>query len=183
MGRGDIMNKDIFKNAIRHTRVVGLIVVSAVALGACKPAAKAGGDAQPAGAKNADAGSCSSYTAGKDGVIRTFCDGPGVLHVELDGVARTLNGGSCEALGDMMSFNVGVVTGNGSAVKSDYFGLTTEKAGPFQNAVAGVAFNGKGYLFMRNSGILTAHSGSFEGTGYAVGAESVPVHIKADFTC
>ena len=126
---------------------------------------------------------CVAYHAGEDGVIRTFCDGKATLHLMLGSAQRTIEGGSCDTFGRVFSLNFGVVAGSSSPTKPDYVGLTVNARGAFTNAVLAIHQGGVGYVFPRNKGMIGAHEGTFEGTGYAVLKGNPPASVKATFTC
>jgi hypothetical protein len=83
----------------------------------------------------------------------------------------------------MFSLNFGVVAGSSSLTKPDYVGLTVNTRGGFSNAVLVVHQGGVGYVFPHNKGMIGAHEGTFEGTGYAAVNGNPPVGVKAAFTC
>jgi hypothetical protein len=160
-----------------------VLVTAALALGACsKGGAGGGGGAQRAATAAGIGGGCSGYQAGSNGVIRTFCDGPGAVTVTLNGASRTLKGGSCEQAGPMFSFNLGVVTGAGAPKPyPDYVGLTAQGAGKFSNAVLVLHLDGKSYLVSPNTGEADAKGGSFSGVARTAGAPDV--QVSGTFTC
>jgi hypothetical protein len=160
---------------------VVVMILGAAALGGCGKGAPAGGQAgSVAGAQ--DSG-CSSYKAGVDGVIRTFCDGPGAVTLTYGGKSRTLKGGACEQSGPMFAFNAGVVTGIGAkAPYPDYVGLTTQGMGAFSNAILPIHIDGKAYRVTPNSGQAGAKGGSFSGTAHPTDG-GPDIDVNGTFTC
>lgn len=163
-----------------------VLAFAAVTLAGCNKGGGAGasGAAPATGAAGTPAANaCSGYTAGSNGVIRTFCDGPGVLTIVLGGASHTLRGGACDATGPMYSFNVGVVTGMGAHEPyPDYVGLTSPKPGPFQNAVIAIHLDGKAYRVTSNTGAADVKGGTFTGTAHPV-AGGPDVQVYGSFTC
>jgi hypothetical protein len=92
-------------------------------------------------------GGCSSYTGGKNGVIRAFCDGTATATITLGGKTTTLKGGDCEKSGGYFAINIGVVAGpDFTGSKPDYFGAVLPQSGGafsqtgFTGAVGGASF-------------------------------------------
>jgi hypothetical protein len=164
---------------------------SATAIAACALAlAACGRHENKTGASSADShapgttlatapGSCGSYAAGTPGVIRTFCDGPAVVKVNVAGTDYVLKGGTCSQQGPTFTLNLGVVSGAElGGPKPDYVGLTTQTVnGPFSNAILAVNVNGKGYAVTGNSGTVEPTGGTFAGTGLD------GTKITGSFTC
>jgi hypothetical protein len=129
------------------------------------------------------AGSCAAYHAGQDHVLRTYCDGPGTMRLRINGIAREIRGGTCEAVGGMPSFNAGVVTEMGATVSPDYVGIATKGMGPFRGAVLALRLDGKNYLLMENHGVMGPHGGTVDASGHSIGAGREAVTVSASFTC
>ena len=136
-----------------------------------------------AGAKNQKKGhsTCSSYKAGKNGVIRTFCSGRATATVTTAGTTTVIKGGTCGKSGPYFTINVGVVVSpTYKGAKPNYFGLDVPPtATSFTNAILSYAVGGVGGYATSNSGtVATNHkSGTFSGTdlnGHAV---------SGSFTC
>lgn len=92
-------------------------------------------------------GGCGSYSGGKNGVIRTFCDGTATAAITLAGKTTTLRGGDCEKSGGYFAVNIGVVAGpDFTGAKPDYLGTVLPQSGGafpktgFTGAVGGVSF-------------------------------------------
>jgi hypothetical protein len=130
---------------LRNMFVAGVLAM----LEACsqaKPAPRieAGAMVGPATVKS----SCAASQAGAAGVTRTFCDGPAVVHVTLDGKDQVLSGGTCQATGKTFSLNYGAVVLPGApAPLPDYVGLATDTTGIYGSALLSVRLDGTGYLF------------------------------------
>ena len=126
------------------------------------------------------AGSCNSYVAGTPGVVRTFCDGPAVVKVSVDGKDHALTGGTCQTQAGMFVLNLGVVA-NGAlgGPKPDYVGMTVPvTSGHFDKAVAiSVTVDGKNYVLTTSSGDVGPNGGAFEGMTLGGGK------VVGSFTC
>ncbi|MER6123779.1 hypothetical protein ABT173_14180 [Streptomyces sp. NPDC001795] len=142
---------------------------------AAKPAST--GSAAPA----AVAGGCGSYTAGKNGVVRTFCEGPAQAKVTVGGRDYVLKGGTCEASGGLWSVNIGVVIdATHKGAPPDYFGANLPlKGGAFSGADMDVNVGGKGYP-LKASGTVSSdrRSGTFSGKQILGDAT-----VTGSFTC
>jgi hypothetical protein len=174
-------------------RAVALLVVALTAAG-CGPAGSAsgsgsgtrtpaavkmsGGGSAPSGAPD---GSCGAYTAGKDGVVRTFCDGPATATFTVGGRTYRLKGGTCEASAGLWSVNIGVVIGPGFTGRTpDYLGLNVPlRGGTFSGADADANVGGKGYP-LKASGVLAADRGSGTFTGKEILGSAT---VNGTFTC
>lgn len=160
-------------------------VIVALALGACQ--AKGGngaGDAAP-GPRTAAAGAegCHAFQAGKDNVLRTFCDGSGSAAFTVGSASGKLGGGACESMGQMFSFNAGVVVMPGAgAPKPDYVGLSVTKMGEFEGGVLTLVYGGKRWGSTEIHGKATATGGTFEGPVHVAGSQEQAV-VKGSFTC
>ena len=162
------------------------VLLAALALSACQ--AKSGDGAQSAdpSAKAAAGGAagCHAYQAGKDQVIRTFCDGPGAATFTIGSTSAKLGGGSCEHLGQMFSFNAGVVTLPGSASPPpDYVGLSVPGTGDFKGGILALRYGGKSWGSTDIHGRVTAAGGTFEGPVHASGGSAEQGVVKGSFTC
>ncbi|MEU9448736.1 hypothetical protein [Streptomyces sp. NPDC048277] len=177
---------------MRGSHTVHTVVLLAVALatagcgssGSPSAASASAGSsaAKPTSAAAAAAtGSCGSYTAGKDGVIRTFCDGPAQAKVTVDGHSHVLKGGTCESSAGLWSVNIGVVTGaDHKGAPPDYFGANLPlKGGTFSGADMAVDVGGKAYP-LNASGTVSADrkSGTFSGKQILGDAT-----VTGSFTC
>ena len=155
----------------------------ALALAGCgaKPGATSGGAAPAASSATAETSGCHAYSAGKDGVIRTFCDGPGSATLAIGATDVKLGGGSCEAMGPMFSFNAGVVVMPGpGAIKPDYVGLSVNTMGAFSHGILSVTYGGQHWGSTDIHGTVTATGGAFEGPVTVSGAQA---YVKGTFTC
>jgi hypothetical protein len=123
---------------------------------------------------------CTAYPAGAPGVVRSFCNGPAVVKLTVDGVDHLLKGGSCSTSGGVFNLNLGVVAGRELAgPKPDYVGLNAKVAsGPFTDGVLVVHIAGKAYTITHNSGQVGPVGGDFSG----VGRRGHP-KVSASFTC
>ncbi|QUD88621.1 hypothetical protein [Phenylobacterium montanum] len=123
---------------------------------------------------------CAAYPAGSPGVVRTFCSGPAVVKLTINGAEHVLKGGSCETSGNIFSLNLGVVAGPGLAGPApDYVGLTVNAPpGPFNDAALSVHYGGKAYLLPHNTGQATPAGGEFSGVTRKGHAK-----VSAVFTC
>jgi len=163
-----------------------LSLVGVLALAGCgaKPADTGGGTPPAASSTTADASGCHAYQAGKDGVIRTFCDGPGSATLAVGTTNVKLGGGSCEAMGQMFSFNAGVVVMPGpGAIKPDYVGLSVTNMGAFSHGVLSVTFAGQHWGSTDIKGTATKTGGTFEGPVNVSGTSQGPAYVKGSFTC
>jgi hypothetical protein len=154
------------------------------ALGGCGPKAKhsaASAESHAPGTTMASApAACAAYPAGAPGVIRTFCDGPATIKLNVDGAEHELKGGSCQTGGGVFSLNLGVVAGPDLAgPRPDYVGLATGVAsGPFSGAVLSLTIDGKPSAIVTNSGEIGPAGGSFSGMG-----PGGKPKVTATFTC
>lgn len=73
----------------------------------------------------AKAAGCDELTAGREGVIRTFCSGSATVSVTIGPTAKTFTGGTCDDSTGELAVNVGVVVGPDfppGRAKPDYVG-------------------------------------------------------------
>ncbi|HXA30634.1 MAG TPA: hypothetical protein VNV87_00145 [Acidimicrobiales bacterium] len=124
--------------------------------------------AQSASAAQKNGSSCTSYKAGSNGVIRTFCGGKVVITLTTGAGTSTIKGGTCGVSGGYFTVNSGVVIDSSfKGAKPNYFGLDVPpKATTFTNAILTYTVNGVGGAVTQNSGTVTANhkSGTFTGT-------------------
>jgi hypothetical protein len=136
--------------------------------------------AQGAGAAPKKGSSCTSYKAGNNGVIRTFCGGKAVITLTT-GTTTTIKGGTCGVSGGYFTVNSGVVIDSSfKGKKPNYFGLDAPpKATTFTNAILTYTVNGVGGAVTKNSGTVTANhkSGTFTGT------DLTGTPVSGSFTC
>jgi len=174
-GKVGRVNKRILGGAVALVLVLGLAACGSSGSdaassdsGAAKTTAASGGDSGGGGGSS----SCDGYTNGKDGVIRTFCDGTATVKITTDGKTHEIKGGTCEMSQGYFSVNIGVVvdqTHTGS--KPDYFGgLFPEKAGDFSGDKVTATFtvDGKGVPLRDVTGTHDAKSVTFTGTPYGI---------------
>lgn len=123
---------------------------------------------------------CAAYPMGSPGVVRTFCSGPAVVKLTINGAEHLLKGGSCASTGAIFSLNLGVVSGPGLAgPPPDYIGLTVSAPpGPFNDGALTVHYGGKAYLLPHNSGQAAPTGGEFSGV-----ARKGHAKVSASFTC
>lgn len=162
-------------------------VLFALALGACQAksesGAGAGGAAPAARAAAAGVAGCRAFQAGKDNVIRTFCDGPGAAAFTVGSASGKLGGGACESMGQMFSFNAGVVVMPGvGAPKPDYVGLSVTNMGEFKGGILTIVYGGQRWSSSALHGTATATGGTFEGPVHVTGSQAQAV-VKGSFTC
>lgn len=115
------------------------------------------------------ANSCDGYTAGEDGVIRTFCDGTASVKLTVGGDRYELSGGECVTQGGYFSVNIGVVTGSDfTGTKPDYFGSNMPEAagdyGSGDQAFATFAVDGTSYSVPNTIGSHDGDTATFSGT-------------------
>jgi hypothetical protein len=122
-------------------------------------------------------GSCGDLEAGKDGVIRTFCDGPAFARITLGGTESTLSGGECTDSGGYYTINFGTVVGGDftGSTHPDYLGALFPDEGGSPEAVT-IRVGGKGGLVNGATGNVSVDKESvhLEGTtqdGTAVSAD------------
>jgi hypothetical protein len=160
-------------------------VLFALALGACQAKGGSGaGSAAPAPQTvAAGAAGCRAFQAGKDNVIRTFCDGPGSAAFTVGSASGKFGGGACESTGQMFSFNAGVVVTPGAgAPKPDYVGLSVTNMGEFKGGILSLVYAGKRWGSTEIHGNATATGGTFEGPVHVAGSQEQAV-VKGNFTC
>lgn len=133
----------------------------------------------------ASAKACSNYEAGKNGVLRTFCNGTAVITGTVDGEAFTVSGGSCEASPVGLDLNAGVVTGMAFHDDlPDYVGLLAHTTdGPFSHATLVLHLNGRIYAVQNNHGHASMHGGDFEGEASDTPHLGGGAKVKGAFTC
>jgi hypothetical protein len=161
-------------------------VVCALALSGCgaKPGSTSSSGTPAAASATADTSGCHAYQAGKDGVIRTFCDGPGTATLAIGATNVKLGGGSCEAMGQMFSFNAGVVVMPGpGAIKPDYVGLSVTNTGAFSHGVLSITYGGQHWGSTDIKGTVTKTGGTFEGPVNVSGTSQAPAYVTGSFTC
>jgi hypothetical protein len=157
-----------------------LIVVAIGGLTACGQGAS---QDKTASAAPVPAGACASYHAGQDGVVRTFCDGPAVVKLTINGASHTLRGGTCETA-PVFNLNVGVVAGSNLKPQPDYFGLAKLGSGPVGDGdVLTARVGGQSYMFQHKSGEAGPKGGHLTAEGIAIGKAGAPARLVADFTC
>jgi hypothetical protein len=126
-------------------------------------------------------GACGKYTDGKDGVIRTFCDGSATATITLAGKTTTIHGGTCEPSGGYFTVNAGVVTGTGfTGTKPDYLGVLLPPAG---GAFTHVGFTGSASgttIFAAASGTVSSDLKTVSASGTNSLGTPGPITIKID---
>lgn len=136
-------------------------------------AAAGGSDSGGGGGDSA----CGGLTNGKDGVIRTFCDGTASVKITSGGKDHVIKGGTCQVSGGYFNVNIGVVVDQTySGTKPDYFGgLFPEKDGDFSGSTVAATFtvDGKGVPLRDVTGTHDGTSATFSGTPY--GGDGGPV--------
>lgn len=161
-------------------RLLGPSVLCALALAGCQ-AKSGGGQGSDPPATSLAAGGCHAFQAGRDGVMRTFCDGPASATFAAASTSGKLGGGSCERTGQMFSFNAGVaVMPSPGAPKPDYLGLTVTGAGEFKGAILSLTWGGERWGSTEIHGNLTGSGGTFEGPVHSGNAQAM---VKGSFTC
>jgi hypothetical protein len=163
--------------------VVALLLALAVPLAACGgDDSSSSGTTAPKGTtdttqQEVGGGSCGDYEAGKDGVIRTFCDGPAFARITLGGAESTLSGGECTDSGGYYTINFGTVVGGDftGSTHPDYLGALFPDEGGSPEAVT-IRVGGKGGLVNGATGNVSVDKESvhLEGTtqdGTAVSAD------------
>lgn len=128
---------------------------------------------------------CSSYKAGEDGVLRTFCNGTAVITGTVNGEAFTVSGGSCEQSPIGLDLNAGVVTGIAFHDDlPDYVGLLARTPeGDFRNATLVLHLQGRIFAVQQNHGHVSSHGGAFEGQANDSPRLGDGAQVKATFTC
>ena len=133
--------------------------------GSSKTTAASGGSSGGGGTNT-----CKGYTSGKDGVIRTFCDGPATAKVKSGGKEYEIEGGTCVSSGGYYAVNIGVVVDQSfSGTKPDYFGgLFPEKEGDFSGDKVSATFtvDGTGTVVRDLKGTRDSKTITFSGTPY-----------------
>lgn len=169
---------------------LGAALAACAALGACGDKSRStqaaavsspGAAAPTTGDSSGAGGPCTSYKAGEQGVIRTFCTGKGVAKVTVGGKTYSVSGGECETQMGMRAFNAGVVTGTEHPTPlPDYVGMTvmSETGEAFENAVLPLHLGGKDMIVRPNKGTYTPAGGTFEGTVMGSGEK-----VMGSFTC
>lgn len=172
---------------MKTTTTIAALAVCAALAGCGQKTSEAGAVASPGAAAPTTAstagggGPCSSYKAGEQGVIRTFCTGKGVAKVTVGDKSYSVSGGECETQMGMRAFNAGVVTGTEHPTPlPDYVGMTvmTETGETFENAVLPLHLGGKDMIVRPNKGTYTPAGGTFEGTVIGTGEK-----VTGSFTC
>jgi hypothetical protein len=71
-------------------------------------------------------------------VIRVFCTGPATATLTVNGKATPLSGGECQALGNTVAFNLGVVASDlpAGTTKPNYLGILLDTSGKASTSVA-----------------------------------------------
>ena len=128
-------------------------------------------------------GGSSCGDAGKDGVIRTFCDGSAKVTFDLGGTEGSVDGGTCETSGGYFVVNAGtVIDGSYKGTKPDYAGLLMPPAdGDFsgQGKASGtITYGGEAVVLTSMTGSHDKDSGSFEGTSF-----DGKTKVSGSFTC
>lgn len=164
-------------------RLAVLALVVLTPLAACQPKKTGASSAEshaPGTTTASVPATCGQYPAGAPGVIRTYCDGPAVVKLTINGASRTLTGGSCSTDGGVFALNLGVVAGPDLAgPKPDYVGLSVPATtGHFTNATLALNVDGKPYALTENSGDVTPAGGAFTGKSFDGGQT-----ISGSFTC
>ncbi len=123
---------------------------------------------------------CAAYPPGSPGVVRSFCSGPAVVKLTINGKDHILKGGTCSTDGGRFTLNLGIVAGPGLAgPKPDYVGLTANVgSGPFTDAALNVHYAGKAYALTHNTGQVAPSGGNFTGTGRRGRSK-----VSGTFTC
>lgn len=169
--------------AVRAAAVLSLALALAGCKGPDAPSAAPAGSSRPtpAGTPKAVGGSCGAYTAGRNGVTQTYCDGTADIEVSLGGQKYELKNGSCQLLKDQMLINAGVITGPAfTGRQPDNFGVNlSPHAGPFSVTVVGMRLGGKQYTG-EISGTIAA---GLKGGAFTGRTMSTMEAISGTFTC
>ena len=171
-------------SALYQRAVPALVMVAALAVGICavpSGAASAALAHSSHGHSKKTATSCSSYKAGRNGVVRTFCTGKATATITAGGATTLIKGGSCGKSGNYFTVNVGVVVGPGfKGTKPNYFGLDVPPtATAFSNAILSYTASGvSGYASTNSGTVAPDHkSGTFSGT------DLQGTSVTGSFTC
>ena len=156
-----------------NKRVAVLLVALVFVVAAC---GSSGGDDSSTktttGDKTSDAGGsgggCKGFSAGKDGVLQTFCDGTAEVTITIDGKSHNISGGSCVTAAGQFTLNAGVTAGQDfKGDLPDYAGLILpDKDGAFSGPTVLIAYQleGKRGSVSSVTGTHTDKKGDFKGT-------------------
>lgn len=115
-------------------------------------------------------------------VIRSFCTGPAVLTLTLNGQTRIIKGGQCDHQIGMRSFNAGMMSITRAVSGApDYVGFTVPEDGSTKSLA--VIMGGKKYLFTSKAGAISDSGGIFDGAGNDIGPGQAHVQVHGSFTC
>jgi uncharacterized Zn-binding protein involved in type VI secretion len=171
-------------------RMIAGIAVLMIVLAGCGSSGSSGsegakkdtGASDSSGSSGSGGGDCDGYENGKDGVIRTFCGGPAKATVTVDGKDITFSGGECATTGEVLSVNIGVVTGSEfTGELPDYFGANIPTAdGDFggNGTVLTYSSGGESTSLRDVTGTHDGKSATFSGTPITGGAT-----VTGSFTC
>jgi hypothetical protein len=132
------------------------------------------------GTSNDIGGTCDGFTPGKDGVVRTFCEGTGQVSFTVDGATHTIKKVACAVGGGYLDINGGIVVGpDFTGDPPDYVGMKVPMAGDsFTNIALTFTAGGRSYALTENFGSGDAKSGTFAGKDYASNAQ-----VSGSYTC
>ena len=118
---------------------------------------------------------------GKDGVVRTFCDGPATVSFTVGDKSGKVSGGTCELSGGYFTVNAGtVVDATFKGTKPDYAGfLLPPDSGDFTSTAvtASITSDGQTTVVRNVTGTHDAKSASFTGSDMVDPSKKVLVQV------
>jgi hypothetical protein len=176
--------------SVNRQRLAAVAVLAGVALaaGACG-GSKSDDSAKRAPATNATAapsskaaGGCADgVEAGKDGVLRVFCDGTARATVSIGSLTKQLVGGQCTETSGELAINFGAAAGPdypAAKPKPDYLGLLVPDGTSTVEAPT-VRIDGRGGNVAHNTATVAADRRSLHVTGALLAGDPVSI----DVTC
>ena len=164
----------------RRTRALVVVLLVAVALGACGGGKGSSADKPPAprASTTTKADGCKGLQPGKTGIIRVFCGGTATAKVTIGTTKTILIGGTCEESGGFDTVNFGAVPGpDYTGTKPDYIGALFPEKGGAPQAVT-VRSGGKGGLVTGATGDISADRQSVH-----IAGSSADGTVVVDISC
>jgi hypothetical protein len=179
---------EIMRTNRQRLRAVAMLAGVALAAGACGGAKPDGGaksaaaTAATAAPSSEAAGGCAGgVVAGKDGVLRVFCDGTARATVSIGSLTKQLVGGQCTETSGVLAINFGAAAGPdypAAKPKPDYLGLLVPDGTATVEAPT-VRIDGRGGNVAHNTATVAADRRSLHLSGALLAGDPVSV----DVTC
>ena len=139
------------------------------------------GTSSPSKSSGGSGGSGCNAKDGKDGIVRTFCDGPATVSFTVGNKSGQVTGGTCALGGGYFSVNAGtVIDATFKGTKPDYAGfLLPPDSGDFTSTAvtASITSNGETTVVRNVTGTHDTKSASFTGSDMVDPSKKVTVKV------